>query len=64
LTLYARFLWQGKLFDKNLLLKILAFSVILPQIANQMGNFTAEMGRQSWIVNGPFDEAETTLKII
>jgi cytochrome d ubiquinol oxidase subunit I len=111
LTLYASFLWwRGKLFDKKWLLKIFAFSVILPQIANQVGWFAAEMGRQPWIVyghlrtsegfsqevssnqilfslilflvvyallfllfiysvnkkikNGPFDEAETPLKII
>lgn len=53
LTLYASFLWwRGKLFDKRWLLQIFAFSVILPQIANQVGWFAAEMGRQPWIVYG------------
>ncbi|OZV69695.1 cytochrome ubiquinol oxidase subunit I [Winogradskyella aurantia] len=53
LTLYASFLWwRGKLFDKKWLLTIFAFSVILPQIANQVGWFAAEMGRQPWIVYG------------
>jgi cytochrome d ubiquinol oxidase subunit I len=53
LTLYASFLlWRGSLFDKKWLLKIFAFSVLLPQIANQVGWFAAEMGRQPWIVYG------------
>jgi len=53
LTLYASFLWwKGKLFDKRWLLQIFAFSVLLPQIANQAGWFAAEMGRQPWIVYG------------
>jgi cytochrome d ubiquinol oxidase subunit I len=53
LTLYASFLWwRGTLFDKKWLLTIFAFSVLLPQIANQVGWFAAEMGRQPWIVYG------------
>ena len=53
LTLYASFLWwKDKLFDKKWLLWIFSFSVILPQIANQVGWFTAEMGRQPWVVYG------------
>lgn len=53
LTLYASFLWsKGKLFDKKWLLWIFSFSVILPQIANQVGWFSAEMGRQPWVVYG------------
>jgi cytochrome d ubiquinol oxidase subunit I len=53
LTLYASFLWwRGTLFDKKWLLRIFAFSVLLPQIANQVGWFAAEMGRQPWIVYG------------
>ena len=53
LTLYASFLWwTGKLFEKRWLLKIFAFAVVLPQIANQAGWFAAEMGRQPWIVYG------------
>lgn len=53
LTLYASFLWwKGKLFETRWLLKIFAFSVLLPQIANQAGWFAAEMGRQPWIVYG------------
>lgn len=53
LTLYASFLWwRGKLFNKKWLLRIFVFSAILPQIANQVGWFAAEMGRQPWIVYG------------
>lgn len=53
LTLYATFLWwRGKLFETKWLLWIFSFSVILPQIANQVGWFAAEMGRQPWVVYG------------
>ena len=53
LTLYASFLWwRGKLFETKWLLWIFSFSVLLPQIANQVGWFAAEMGRQPWVVYG------------
>lgn len=59
LTLYASYLWwKGTLFDKKWLLKIFVFSVILPQIANQVGWFAAEMGRQPWIVYGHLRTSE------
>jgi cytochrome bd ubiquinol oxidase subunit I len=38
------------LFKNKLILKILVASVILPQIANQLGWISAEVGRQPWIV--------------
>ncbi|MEW6061089.1 MAG: cytochrome ubiquinol oxidase subunit I, partial [Bacteroidota bacterium] len=44
--------WRGKLFDYPLVLKISVVSVLLPQIANQVGWFAAEVGRQPWIVYG------------
>jgi cytochrome d ubiquinol oxidase subunit I len=44
--------WRGKLFETKWLLWVFSFSVILPQIANQVGWFTAEMGRQPWVVYG------------
>ena len=51
LTLYASFLlWRGKLYDKRWILHIFVWSVLLPQIGNQVGWFAAEMGRQPWIV--------------
>lgn len=53
LTLFASFLWwRGKLFDSKLLLWVFVFSALLPQIANQVGWFAAEMGRQPWVVYG------------
>lgn len=49
--------WRGYLFDdRRQLIRafywILIFSVLGPQIANQAGWFTAEIGRQPWIVYG------------
>jgi len=53
LTLYASFLWwRGKLFDKRWLLWVFVVAVLLPNIANQIGWYTAEMGRQPWVVYG------------
>ncbi|CAG0902352.1 unnamed protein product [Cyprideis torosa] len=53
LTLLASFLWwKGKLFDNKILLWIFVFAALLPQIANQVGWFAAEMGRQPWVVYG------------
>ncbi|WP_462276709.1 cytochrome ubiquinol oxidase subunit I [Ferruginibacter sp.] len=53
LTLYSCWQWKkGKLFEKRWLLIVLAWSVLLPQLANQAGWFTAEMGRQPWVVYG------------
>jgi cytochrome d ubiquinol oxidase subunit I len=53
LTLYAAWLWKRKkLFNKRWLLWIFVWAVLLPQIANQAGWFTAEMGRQPWVVYG------------
>ena len=48
-------LWRGWLFRTDLpairgLLWIFVFSVLGPQICNQAGWFTAELGRQPWIV--------------
>lgn len=53
LSFYAGFLlYRKKLWDKKWLLWIFVFAVILPQLANQFGWFTAEMGRQPWVVYG------------
>lgn len=53
LTLFACYKWlRGDLFASNRLLWVFSFSVILPQIANQVGWFAAEMGRQPWVVYG------------
>jgi cytochrome bd ubiquinol oxidase subunit I len=44
--------WRKVLFEKRWMLWILVFSVLGPQIANQLGWFAAEVGRQPWIVYG------------
>lgn len=52
-TLYASLqLYRKKLFNQKWLLVIMMWSVLLPQIANQVGWFAAEMGRQPWVVYG------------
>jgi len=43
---------RGTLENHPLILKILVVSVLGPQIANQLGWMTAEVGRQPWIVYG------------
>lgn len=51
LSSIALYKWyHGRLFSSNLLLKCLVVSVVFPQIANQAGWITAEMGRYPWIV--------------
>jgi cytochrome d ubiquinol oxidase subunit I len=45
-------LWRGKLFTTRWLLWIFVFAVLLPQLANQLGWLSAEVGRQPWIVYG------------
>ncbi len=53
LTLLSVFLWwRGVLFRQRWLLWIFVWAVFLPQIGNQVGWFTAEMGRQPWVVYG------------
>lgn len=59
LTLFASFMWwKGKLFEKKWLLQIFVFAALLPQIANQVGWFAAEMGRQPWVVYGHLRTSE------
>lgn len=43
---------KGTLFEKQWLLRVFVWAVLLPQIANQAGWFAAEMGRQPWVVYG------------
>lgn len=51
LTLFSCFYWwKGSLFEKKWLMWLFVPSVLLPQIANQAGWFTAELGRQPWVV--------------
>jgi len=46
------FSWRRVLAQKRWMLWILVFSVLGPELANQMGWFAAEVGRQPWIVYG------------
>ena len=53
LTLLSLYLWwKGKLFNQRWLMIVFSFSVLLPQIANQVGWYSAEVGRQPWVVYG------------
>lgn len=56
--------WRGTLFSKKWLLWIFLFSVLLPQIANQVGWITAEVGRQPWIVYGIMKTSEGLSKAV
>jgi len=56
------FWWRRRLFDMTWFLWIFVFSVLLPQIANQMGWFSAEVGRQPWIVYGLLRTADSVSK--
>lgn len=50
-ALLAIYKWRrGSLFESSWMLKLLIFSVFFPQIANQAGWMTTEMGRYPWIV--------------
>ena len=65
LTLYASWQWRkGKLFDKRWLMSIFVWSVLLPQIANQVGWFAAEMGRQPWVVYGHLRTSDALSKAV
>lgn len=44
--------WRNALFDNQWILRIFIISVLGPQFANQLGWFSAEVGRQPWIVQG------------
>ncbi len=46
------FSWRKRLVNYRWFLWILVFSVLGPEIANEMGWFAAEVGRQPWIVYG------------
>jgi cytochrome d ubiquinol oxidase subunit I len=52
--------WRGRLFGSRLMLKLLVLSVLGPQLANQLGWFSAEVGRQPWIVYGLLRVSDAT----
>ena len=65
MTLLASFLmWRKKLFDQKWLLWLFVPAVLLPQIANQVGWFSAEVGRQPWVVYGMLRTSEGLSKSV
>lgn len=65
LTLYACFQWwRGKLFNQRWLLWVFVWAVFLPQIANQFGWYSAEMGRQPWVVYGLLRTSDALSKAV
>lgn len=55
---------RKKLFETRWLLWVLVFSVLGPQIANQIGWIAAEVGRQPWIVYGMLRTSEALSKAV
>lgn len=65
LTLYASFMWyRGNLFADKRLMWVFVFAVLLPQIANQVGWYAAEMGRQPWVVYGLLRTSDALSKAV
>ena len=56
--------WRGKLFTQRWLLWILVFAVLGPQLANQLGWASAEIGRQPWIVYGLLRTSDALSKVV
>jgi cytochrome d ubiquinol oxidase subunit I len=57
-------LWRNRLSQQKWLLWVLTFSVLLPQFANQFGWYTAEMGRQPWVVYGLLKTSDALSKSV
>lgn len=57
-------LWRGKLFDYKWFLQISVISVLLPQIGNQVGWVSAEVGRQPWIVYNLMRTSDGLSKVV
>jgi len=65
LSLLGTWLWWRKsLFDKKWPMKCFVWAVLLPQIANQAGWFTAEIGRQPWVVYGLLKTSDALSKTV
>lgn len=52
--------WRGRLHHTRWLLRVFVVAVAGPQIANQLGWFSAEVGRQPWIVYGLLRTADAS----
>jgi cytochrome d ubiquinol oxidase subunit I len=60
----AFYAWRGKLVQTRWLLWVFVFSVLGPQIANQLGWLSAEVGRQPWIVQDLMRTAEGLSNVV
>lgn len=57
-------MWRQKLFNQKWLMYIFAWSVLLPQIGNQVGWYSAEVGRQPWVVYGLLRTSDALSKTV
>ncbi len=70
LSLLGIFLWwRGLLFTdapwvRKFVLPLMVLSVLGPQLANQLGWFSAEVGRQPWIVYGLLRTSDALSKVV
>ena len=55
---------KNRLENKRWFLWLLVFSVFLPYVANIAGWFTAELGRQPWIVQGILRTADAASRVV
>jgi len=55
---------RNKLFNKRWLMIVFVWSVLLPEIGNQVGWYTAEVGRQPWVVYGLLRTSEALSKAV
>lgn len=58
------FWWRGVLLEKRWYLWLLVFAVLGPQVANQAGWWSAEVGRQPWIVYGLLRTSDGLSKVV
>ncbi len=64
-SLYLLWLWWRKqLFDKRWVLWVSVWAVLLPQLANQLGWYAAETGRQPWVVYGLLRTSDALSKMV
>ena len=57
-------IWKKRFFRQRWLLQLLVFSVLGPQLANQFGWWSAEVGRQPWIVYGLLRTPEGLSRVV
>lgn len=65
IVLMGIYLWiRGRLFDYRWVLHLFGWSVLLPNIANQVGWYSAEVGRQPWVVYGLLKTKDGLSKLV